>query len=210
MRADLATQRTRGTSSAVRHDDDPVAAELITAAVHTMAEKGYHGTSIRDIAAAAGLSVGALYNHFGSKHDLLALILNRGMDYLVGETEDALFSAGEDPVDRLRAIVGTHVRIHVESPRESLLGNSELRSLDPAALTLIVSKRDTQRRMFDRVIADGADRGVFSTQAPIDTARFIVTACTAVASWYRVGGGLTPDEIVGRYQDIALDAVGRR
>ncbi|EME16507.1 TetR/AcrR family transcriptional regulator [Rhodococcus triatomae] len=197
-------------SSAVRESDDPAAAELITAAVTTMAAKGYHGTSVRDIAAAAGLAVGSLYNHFGSKHDLLALILDRGMDQLVTDTEAVLLNAGGDPADRLRAIVGVHVGRHTRSPRESLLGNSELRSLDPAARAVVVTKRDVQQRIFDRVVADGVVRGVFTTPTPADAARFVVTACTAVATWYRSDGPLTADEIISRYQDIALDAVGHR
>ncbi|MFW0786510.1 TetR/AcrR family transcriptional regulator [Gordonia sp. CPCC 206044] len=198
------------TSSAVHPTDDPAAAELITAAVRTMAEKGYHGTSVRDIAGAAGVAVGSLYNYFGSKHGLLAVILNRGMDGLVETTESALLNAGTDPAERLRAIVGVHVRRHAESPLESLLGNSELRSLEPSAREVIVTKRDVQQRMFERVIADGVDRGSFHTTNPRETARFIITACTAVATWFRPDGPLTADEITTRYQAVALDAAGFR
>lgn len=197
-------------SLAVRDTDEPTAADLIDAAVLTMAAKGYHGTSVRDIATAAGVAVGSLYNYFGSKQDLLVLILDRGVDRLVVQTEDALFRAGTDPADRLRAIVGVHVGMHTESPLDSLLGNTELRSLEPAALALVTSKRDAQQRMFDRVVIDGVDRGVFGTPTPIDAARFIVSACTAVATWFRAGGALSADDVVARYQRIALDAVGYR
>ena len=197
-------------SSAVRPTDDKAAADLITAAVTTMAAKGYHGTSVRDIASAAGVAVGSLYNYFGSKHDLLALILDRGMDDLVTSTENALLGAGTDPADRLRAIVGVHVGRHTRSTRESLLGNSELRSLEPAARAVVVTKRDVQQRMFDRVVLDGTERGVFTTRTPVVAARFVVTACTAVATWFRPDGPLTADEITAHYQAIALDAVGYR
>ncbi|MGN0123447.1 MAG: TetR/AcrR family transcriptional regulator [Rhodococcus sp. (in: high G+C Gram-positive bacteria)] len=200
----------RAMSFAVRETDDKVAATLITAAVATMAAKGYHGTSVRDIASEAGVAVGSLYNYFGSKQELLALILNRGLDALVEETEEALLAAGSDPVDRLRAIVGVHVGQHTKAPRESLLGNSELRSLEPQHYAVVVTKRDVQRRMFDRVVVDGVDRGVFTTKTPVDTARFIVSACTAVAGWFHPDGPLTAQEVTARYQDIALDAVGYR
>lgn len=195
-------------SSVIHDSDDPIAVAVLDAALATMAAKGYHGTSVRDIATAAGVASGSIYTHFGSKHDLLALIMNRGMDGLIAHTEDALFHAGTDPADRLRAIVGAHVRVHVSGLRESLLGNSELRSLEPAARELIVSKRDTQRRMFDRVIVDGAERGVFRAADPIAASRFIVTACTAVATWYHPDGAMSPDEIVESHQRIALDTVG--
>ncbi|WP_181780707.1 TetR/AcrR family transcriptional regulator [Pseudonocardia pini] len=187
--------------------DEPTAAALIAAAVEVMAVHGYHGTSVRDIAAAAGTSPAILYHHFTSKQVLLATMLDRGLDVLIAATEQALDLAGEDPADRLRAVVEAHVRVHLDSQRESLLGNSELRALDPSSLRVVVAKRDVQQRIFDRVIRDGVRREVFGTTYPEDTARFVTSACTAVAAWYRAGGPLSAEEIVRHHQEIALDAV---
>jgi len=89
-----------------------------------------------------------------------------------------------------------------------MIGNSELRSLDPAALALIIAKRDAQQRMFNRVVDDGVARGVFTTTVPREAARFIVTACTAVAVWFRQDGPLKVEEIIARYQETALQSVG--
>jgi AcrR family transcriptional regulator len=194
-------------TTVTRPDDEPTAAALIAAAVEVMALHGYHGTSVRDIATAAGTSAAILYHHFGSKQVLLATLLDRGLDLLVAATEQALDLAGDDPADRLRAIVEAHVRVHLESQRESLLGNSELRALEPGSLRVVVAKRDVQQRIFDRVVRDGVRRGVFGAPHAEDAARFITAACTAVAAWYRPGGPLGPDEIISRYQEIALDAV---
>ncbi|MEU2257775.1 TetR family transcriptional regulator [Nocardia xishanensis] len=190
-----------------RPDDEPTAAALITAAVEVMSVQGYHGTSVRDIAAAAGTSPGVLYHHFGSKQVLLATMLDRGLDLLVAATEQALDLAGDDPADRLQAIVEAHVRMHLESQRESLLGNSELRALEPGWLRVVIAKRDVQQRIFDRVVRDGVRRGAFAAPHAEDAARFVTAACTAVALWYRPGGPLGPDEIIRRHQEIALDAV---
>jgi AcrR family transcriptional regulator len=191
----------------VRDGDDPVAATLLAAAVEVMAAQGYHGTSVRDIAAAAGTSPGLLYQYFASKAALLETMLDRGMDVLIAATEEALDAAGDDPAARLRAVVGAHVRVHLDSQRESLLGNSELRSLAAGARSGVVAKRDVQQRMFERVVRDGVRRGAFATEHPREAARVITTACTAVAAWFRPGGELDADEIVARYQDVALDTV---
>lgn len=194
----------------VRDDDELTAAALIAAAVQVMAVNGYHGTSVRDIAAAAGTSPAVLYHHFDSKQGLLVTILDRGLDVLIEATEKALDLAGDDPADRLRAVVGAHVRVHLDSQRETLLGNSELRSLEPAGRALIVTKRDVQQRIFDRVVRDGVRRGSFATEFPQDAARAVSTACTAVSAWFRPDGPLDGDSIVHRYQRIALDSVGHR
>ncbi|MDQ4115973.1 MAG: TetR family transcriptional regulator [Actinomycetota bacterium] len=193
-----------------RPDDEATAAALIAAAVQTMAVHGYHGTSVRDVAAAAGTSPAVLYHHFGSKQRLLVTLLDRGLDVLIAATEEALDLAGDDPAERLGAVVGAHVGVHLSSQRESLIGQSEIRSLEPAGRALVVTKRDVQQRTFERVVRDGVRRGVFTTATPEDAARFVSAACTSVAGWYRPGGPLDGPTVIARYRAIALDAVGYR
>ncbi|MFD0854512.1 TetR/AcrR family transcriptional regulator, partial [Actinomadura adrarensis] len=63
---------------------------ILEAAIAVMTEKGYHGTSVRDIAVRAGLSPAALYYHFESKQDVLATIMERGIEELLRRTRAAL------------------------------------------------------------------------------------------------------------------------
>lgn len=198
------------TTAAIRDSDDPTARVILSAAVQMIAARGYHGTSVRDIAGFAGLSAGSIYNHFGSKHELLVTILVRGGEALVEATERALLDAPAEPAQRLDAIVRTHVGVHAENPLESYIGNSELRSLDPVALERVIANRDAQQRIFDRVVADGVRRGGFHTDNPVEASRFVVTACTAVAMWFRPGGAATEEQVIARYQAVARDAVGHR
>ncbi|PRZ44201.1 TetR family transcriptional regulator [Antricoccus suffuscus] len=188
-------------------DDGLTGAKILASAVEAIAARGYHGTSIRDIAAIAKVSSGSIYHHFGSKHDLLVTIINRGGAALLAATEQALFDAPNEPAERLKAIVRIHVGRHAQYSKESLIGNSELRSLSPSARELVVSQRDGQQRMFDRVVIDGVEKGVFLAPDPIEAARFISSACTAVAGWFNPKGPATVDEIIERYQRVALNAV---
>jgi len=123
------------------------------AAIVAMSEQGYHGTSVRDIADRAGMSSASLYHHFSSKQDLLFRITDRGIEALVRKTEDALQASPEDPAARLRAIVRVHVLTHIEDQRGSFIGNSEIRSLEPANRAIIVSKRD-------HALSEGGHHGV--------------------------------------------------
>jgi AcrR family transcriptional regulator len=183
---------------------------IAEAAVEAMSEHGYHGTSVRDIADRAGMSSAALYHHFTSKQDLLFHITDRGIEALVRQTEAALRASPNDPAARLRAIVRVHVLTHTENQQGSFIGNSEIRSLEPANRAIIVSKRDQQKRIFDDVVRDGAERGAFATPYPNEASMAIITMCTAVAQWYRPDGRLRPDEIAERYADLALAMLGYR
>jgi AcrR family transcriptional regulator len=195
-------------SAAVTARDGPGARILLAAAVDAMAEHGYHGTSIRDVAERAGMSPAALYNHFPSKQVLLFRIMDRGMDELIRRSEQAYAMAPDDPAEKLRALVRVHVLSHMEHQKESFLGNSELRSLDEPGRSTIFAKRDRQMQLFYRAVREGAERGHFATRFPVEAARGIVTMCTGVATWYRKTGSLPPEEIAHRYADLALAMVG--
>jgi AcrR family transcriptional regulator len=194
-------------SSAISPLDGPGARIVLSAAVDAMAEHGYHGTSVRDIGGRAGMSAAALYHHFPSKQVLLFTIMDRGIDELIKRSEEAYASAPDDPAERLRALVRVHVLRHIERQRESFLGNTELRSLEEPARSTILAKRDHQMRLFYRAVREGVDSGAFRTPYPTEAARAIVTMCTAVATWYRPTGPVSPTEIADRYAELALATV---
>jgi AcrR family transcriptional regulator len=183
---------------------------ILKAAIAAMAEHGYHGTSVRDIAERAELSPAALYYHFTSKQDLLATIMERGIDRLLMRTRTALAEAGEAPADQLSAIVAVQVLFHLESQGATLLGTSEMRALEEPVRSKHRAKRLQQQRLFDQVIADGVARGVFTTTLPAEAARAIVVMCTGVASWFSPEGSLSREQVVQHYQRLTLDMVGGR
>jgi AcrR family transcriptional regulator len=183
---------------------------ILAAAVAVMAEHGYHGTTVREIAIRAGVSPAALYHHFASKQQVLATIMERGIEALLQRTRTALDAAGEDPVDRLRALVEVQVLFHLEDQRGTLLGTSELRALEEPVRSTHRAKRLQQQRLFDAVVADGVAHGVFTTSQPEEAARAIVVMCTGVAGWFSAGGRLSRAQVVSRYQRLALDMVGLR
>jgi len=103
-----------------------------------------------------------------------------------------------------------HVLTHAEHQQGSFIGNSEIRSLEPANRAIVVSKRDQQKRIFDQVVLDGVERGVFTTPYPKEATMALITMCTAVAQWYRADGPLRPDEIADRYAELGLAMLGYR
>lgn len=199
----IAPSTTDDATVLIQPADNAVARMVLNAAVATISARGYHGTSVRDIAVVAGVSPGTLYNYFGSKQTLLATLMCRAMDVLIEASRQALRAASPHPAARLDALVDAHVRVHAVSGRESLIGNSELRSLDSKHLRQVIGKRDEQQRLFDEVVADGVEQGLFQVADSRIAARYVVTACTAVAVWYRSQGGINVNELVRHYQNLS-------
>jgi len=180
------------------------------AALRAFYDRGYHGTSIRDIAAAAGMTPPSLYHHFTNKQDILSVVMARIMQDVLATTRGALLRSGAAPAAQLRALVGSWVQFHARRQIEAKVGYAELNSLEPDGRRLIVALRDEQEGMFRDVVLHGVEEGVFHTPHPVDAARAIVNMGTAVSSWYDVDGSLTPAQLADIYADLALSVVGYR
>lgn len=85
---------------------------LLNVAAEIFAEKGYHNTSIRDIARRAGVSLSGLYYYFNSKEELLFRIQDRCFRTVLNDLERRLARL-DDPEQRLRALVHNHVEFFV-------------------------------------------------------------------------------------------------
>jgi AcrR family transcriptional regulator len=180
---------------------------ILETAIACFLEKGYHGTTVRDIGRRSQVSVPGLYHHYPSKLTLLDLVIKRVMNDLFDMTSSAVADAGPDPVDRFKAAVMAHVRFHCERQAESFIGNTELRSLPPDYRREVIALRDRQQRIFDAVVEDGVQAGKFHLDFPHETSRAVVTMCTAVASWYHTDGPMSVTETVTLYRTLALNLV---
>jgi AcrR family transcriptional regulator len=82
--------------------------QILDAAASVFAEKGFHRATTKDIASAAGVSEGTIYNYFDSKADLLIGIMSRlvELQQLSGELTDGLQA---DVKDFFRAILGQRI-----------------------------------------------------------------------------------------------------
>ncbi len=192
-----------------RPSAEPDGAEaMLRVALSLFVEQGYHGASMRDIAARAGVSVSAAYHYFPAKADMLRTIMIRVTEDLIGDLEAARDAAGPDPAIRLAAIARAHVLLHTKRQDESFIGNSELRSLAPVDRRKVVALRDRVGQVFKDVIAEGCRRGAFQQPYSTETVRAILTMCTAVAGWYRANGPDRPEIIAERYVALTLRLVG--
>lgn len=183
---------------------------VLASALEAFAEQGYHGTSIRDIAAGSGLSVPGIYHHYRSKQDVLMALMVAVMDDLLRRTTAALESvAGSSPTVRFDAVVEALLRFHLERRQEAFVASSEIRSLDPGNRARYVALRDEQQRMIADVVAEGAAAGEFDVPHPAETVRAVATLCVGVATWYRPGGKTSADVLVERHLVLARRLVGR-
>lgn len=184
----------------------PAAERVRRAALTLFARKGFHGTGIRDLAEAAGLSSASLYHYMGTKEDLLLAIMRECVDRLLAVGRRV--TAGEpDPRARLAALVQVHVLSHALHPMETAVVNHELRALSRGARAGVVAKRDEYEELWRAAIEDGCADGVFRSAAPGVTRLALLEMCSGVARWYSPRGKLALTELAVHYTEICFGAL---
>ncbi|MCB2149727.1 MAG: TetR/AcrR family transcriptional regulator [Deltaproteobacteria bacterium] len=169
-------------------------------------KKGYFATSISDIAGGSGIQKASIYYHYASKEDLLFHILKSTMDDLTTTLKQCL-AKGTGTEQRMRAAVRGHVRFHLERQKENFIANSELRGLTAEHYRSITQKRDEYELIFQDLIRQGAEQGVFADVDVKILSYAILTLCTAGATWYKPNGRLTVDEIADIYENFIISGL---
>lgn len=179
---------------------------LLSAAVEAFGAKGFHGTTTRDIAQAAGLSPAAIYVHHRSKEDLLYVISVEGHRMLLDAVVAAVEGVGS-ATEKLAAIVRAWVRTNAENHAVSRVVKDELDALSPDHRAEVVTLRRSIEGLVRQVVEEGAASGEFVDDAPQLTTRAIVSLGMDVARWYRPEGTWDVEEIAEHFAALAVRLV---
>jgi AcrR family transcriptional regulator len=185
----------------------PSKRRLYEVALELFGQEGYHGVSIRDIAAVLGQQPGALYFHVASKQELLFQLASLGHEFHLGRLRAAVKDAGSDPVEQLRAVARAHVQVHLDFPSLARLTNRELRALSPENLDAVVSIRSKAEKVIVDVIRRGVRQGVFSTTDPFLDAKAVGAMAMRLPEWWTPAAPRTREQILDRYSAYALKLV---
>jgi AcrR family transcriptional regulator len=189
-------------------DVQPDAARrLMLAAVESFALRGYHATTTRDIAGAAGMSPAALYVHFPSKAALLFAISKTGHEQTLTLVESvAAQSVGA--VERMRKIVEDFVAWHARRHTVARVVQYELQALPEKEYAVVADLRRRIEQLVREVIADGVTEGVFTVSDVRTAARAVLSLGVDVARWYSERMGKTPKALGRDYAELVLRMLG--
>jgi AcrR family transcriptional regulator len=200
--------RQSGNESPRRARSERTELHLYRTATWLFSERGFNGTSIRDIADAAELAVSAMYYYAASKDELLEGVMNQGLNRLVDGIGEALEGIS-GPSERLATIVGFHVAVHAYNPRTTRVIDDELRALPAEARKRTLRLRDSYQAVWDEVLIEGVKAKEFVPRGRIGRLA-LLEMCTGVAHWYRPRGELGVVEVCDRFADMALALLGAR
>ncbi|MDJ0612687.1 MAG: TetR/AcrR family transcriptional regulator [Rhizobiaceae bacterium] len=184
------------------------AKRVLKEALSLFAHHGYAAVSTRQIAAACGLQVGALYNHFPTKQAILHALMATHLRELLEAVSNARLS--NEPSAALEDFTRFHIRYHIGKPEEVFIAYMELRNLEPEPYAEVMKLRQEYERTLRGILREGQARDVFQIEDVPVTAMSIISMMTGVNTWFRYGGRLSATEIEEIYVNLVLSVVGLR
>jgi AcrR family transcriptional regulator len=139
--------------------------EIIDVATRLFLERGFHKTSIRDIARACPFNLASLYMYVTSKEDILFLVAQQLIDEKAKAMAEVEMSE-DDPAGSFRTALMSYCRIvHRYRPHIRLLYR-ELDVLSPPRREIVMASLSTVTDVFEQIVREGIKKGVFSDVEP--------------------------------------------
>ena len=178
--------------------------ELSRQAARLFAQKGYHGTSIGDLAAAMGVQKGSLYAHIAGKEDLLYETMREGAD---------AFHAALDEIpetlpatEKIRLALRGHLRVVKEQLEVATVFVQEWRYLESGRLEEIVAERRRYEERIRALFREGRELSEFRSDLDENVAALVfLSAANWAYTWMRADSDT--DALADRFYSLVLDGM---
>ena len=186
---------------------DLIAAErrefILERAGELFSERGYHATSMRDIAEAIGIRAPSLYAHIARKEDLLYGIVTEAATQFLASVDGVRASTGS-PATKLRDAMRAHVRVVADNLQGARVFHHEWRALSEPRRAEIQALRDRYEALWDQLIAE------LRPEDPGFARLLALSAANWTYVWYDPEGALSPEEVADRFTALLLRGLAVR
>lgn len=168
--------------------------DLLRVCAHLFREKGFDGTSIRDISQAAGMHSGSPFYHFKTKQEMLVAVMEQGLTEGLRHLE-AVAALKLSPVEKFRKLVRAHLETICGQGRDFIpVMLYDWRSLTPANRRRVIALQDRYDALWQKATDELQAQGLMQGDAQL-ARLFTFGVLNWTARWYRAGGRKSFDEI---------------
>ncbi len=178
---------------------------IINAAADLFKEKGYSGTSIRDLASKVGLEPSSIYSHIKSKEELLSEIC---MDCARQFTQgiEKVLQLNISARKKLKALISLHLDMAFANPASVTVFNDEWRHLPEPILEDFILLRKEYEKKFRKILNDGKDEGKFN----FENSEIVFNIIIKSLSWsYTAIKKYKREDLESELSDFILNALNK-
>jgi AcrR family transcriptional regulator len=178
--------------------------ELVDVATRLFAERGYHGTSMADLAEAMGVQKGSLYSLTDSKQELLVTIARAG----AAAFHESLDTVSDDaaPLERIRMALRGHLATVAAQVDSATVFTREWRFLEEPARGAFRAERRRYEERWHDLLLDAAERGALRADLDVDAAVLLVlSAANWAYTWIRPEADTVA--LADRFFSILVDGI---
>jgi AcrR family transcriptional regulator len=184
--------------------------EIIDAAAAVFAEKGYHGSSTKDIADRLGIRQGSLYYYFESKESALEEVCQIGVGGFVQRLE-AILASDRPPLEMLRAAVRNHLEPLEDRPNYVRVFQRERHELPPSRRRKISATAGRYEKLLQTMFERGVEAGAFRADLDCRLATLgLLGMCNAVGDWLDSEPHLSTEKIAENFVSLLAAGVQSR
>jgi AcrR family transcriptional regulator len=180
--------------------------EILSCAARLFFEKGFHATTIEDVAREVGILKGSLYYYINSKDDLLYELLMA--DILRGDAYIGEKIAGiTDPVEKLRRALEGHIEFIIQNRVRVGLFLHEFDTLGGRRNLRVLEAMQRYQHRFVSIIKEGQAAGKFKDLDPTLVANALLGMGNWIYRWYREDRKPAPDQILQTFLQIMMHGI---
>lgn len=177
--------------------------EILRVSARLFQQRGYHATSMNDVAAALKLSKGGLYHHFQSKDEILFELMSHALEVTEQRVIEPVRNIA-DPEERLRTLIRLHVDVVMSvRDREITVLLHENHPLPPSLRKQINARKKEYIRFLEKLISEVQHTRRSSGTVNARAATFaLLGMINWIYQWYKPEGPLNSEQIARQYTDI--------
>lgn len=168
--------------------------DLLRVCARLFREQGFDGTSIRDIAQAAGMRSGSPFYHFKTKQEMLVAVMEQGLTEGLRRSE-AVAALALPPERKFKQLVRVHLGTICDEGNDFVpVMLYDWRSLTPANRRRVIALKDRYDALWQKMIDELQREGIAGGDPQL-ARLFTFGALNWIARWYHDGGRRSLDEI---------------
>ena len=180
--------------------------EIYQVIARLFAYRGYHSTSMREIARELGMNQSSLYHYFASKQDILFTLMNDAMDDVLAILEE-ISSTDLLPEDRLNRVLSFYTQYYAGDQERLILLINEMNSLNEEYRSILVGKQRQYVQLIKSILEELAAQGKIKQIDPAIATFAFFGMVHYTIKWYHKDGPVSLDQLADAFVEIFTKGV---